>query len=253
MSKIERDPYIHVGAEKLRRLGVKALLFDLDDTLIDTDYMFMKHMTAFADDVAHGLGLDPYDVFKRLREINNEEYGIKPQKWLVVLDRLGKELGNPELVMSGYFHIEKIYFEEPHLLPGVGQILSGLREEGFLLGEVTHGETDWSIRKNEQTGLINYMDAIVTASVNGPKSKEHWLQGMEMLSVSPDECVITGDSIKGDIIPAIELGARAVSIPSPWSVYRQGEIPQGAVTIDRIADFWDAVADLCDVNPSSSW
>jgi FMN phosphatase YigB (HAD superfamily) len=248
MFEIEKDPLIHLTSEKLHHLGVKALLFDLDDTLINTNFLFKKYMAYFSEEVATSLNIESSYVFDRLSQINNEEYerfGVDPvKKWPAVLQRLGEELGNPELVLGKIDIIQQLYFAEPQVFPGVYSLLSELKSAGFLIGEVTHGETDWSLRKNEQTGLINYMDAIVAASVHGPKTKEHYLQCMNLLSVSPQECLITGDNIQGDILPAIDLGSRAINIVSPWSVYRRGNIPDKVVQIDHISDFFDAIQKL---------
>ena len=248
MFEIEKDPLIHLTSEKLHSLGIKALLFDLDDTLIDTNLLFKQYMAYFSEAVATSLNIDSGYVSDRLSQINNEEYahfGVDPvKKWPAVLQRLGEELGNPELVLEKNDLIQQLYFAEPQVFPGIHAILSELKSAGFLIGEVTHGETDWSLRKNEQTGLINYMDVIVAASVHESKSEKHYLQCMNLLSVSPQECLITGDNVQGDILPAIKLGSRAINIVSPWSVYRRGNVPEEVVQIDHISDFFDAIQKL---------
>jgi FMN phosphatase YigB (HAD superfamily) len=247
MLELERDPIIHITNEKLRSLGIRALLFDLDDTLIDTNSVFKRNMKSFSEAVATSLGIDSEDVGRRLQELNLDEYqrhGIDPKKWEVVLQRLGDELGNVELIFQNKHHIDNIYFEEPKLFPGVNALLSGLQSGNFLLGQVTHAETEWSLRKNDQAGITHYFDVIVTASVHESKSEKHWLQGMKALGVTPQECIITGDNLNGDIVPAISLGARAISLTSPWAAFREGELPSEAVKITKIADFWDAVLKL---------
>lgn len=247
MIEIERDPYIHCRAEKIRHLGVKAILFDLDDTLIETSPIYTRNKKIYSEAVAQSLGIESGPVLKRLQEIHDESFktnGVDPNKWIWVLNKLGEELGSPQIALEHYPLIEKIYYEIPKLLPGVRQLLTGIKNENLLIGEATHGKTDWSFRKNEQTGIINYMDYIVAASVLEKKSKKHWQLLMDGLSVTPEECIITGDNLMGDIIPAIELGARAIYIPSPWHVYRQGEIPSGVVTINTIAEFWDGIDKL---------
>ena len=248
MFEIEKDPLIHLTSEKLHNLGVRALLFDLDDTLINTNFLFKKYMSYFSEEVALALNIDSSYISNRLSQINVEEYerfGVDPvKKWPAVLQRLGEELGNPELVLGKIDIIQQLYLAEPQVFPGVHSILSELKSAGFLIGEVTHGETAWSLRKNEQTGLVNYMDAIVAASIHESKSEKHYLQCMNLLSVSPQECVITGDNIQGDIIPAIKLGSRAINIVSSWSVYRRGNVPKEVVQIDHISDFFDAIQKL---------
>lgn len=247
MIEFEIDPFVEASYAKLKKLGVKAVLFDLDDTLVQTHKIFDSNMLYFSDAVASALNIDSKEVFSILGKINNEEYrrhGVDPKRWNIVLERLGQELGNSSVV-DNYSHlINHIYQEEPEIIEGVHPLLSSLQKSNFLIGQVTHGETDWSLRKNDQAGITSYFDVIVTASVYGSKTKEHWLKAIDLLGVSPEECLIIGDNLKGDTLPAIEIGARAFALTSPWAVYREGEFPDQAVPLKSISDFWDAVDKL---------
>ncbi|HOX96414.1 MAG TPA: HAD family hydrolase [Candidatus Woesebacteria bacterium] len=247
MLEIERDPYVHHSCEHLKHLGVKAVFFDLDDTCIHTHSMFIDHMRSFSEAVAIDLHLDPEKVFHRLHEINTEEHqrpGVEPSRWLTIVDCLGQELGNSQTVLKHFPIIQDIYISEPQTIPGIRSVLSGLQKEGFLLGQVTHGETDWSLRKNDQSGITSYFDAIITADVYDSKNESHWLQAMSLLEVTPEQCLITGDSLHGDIRPAVALGAKSFGLKSPWGVFNQGDYPSETVILNRISDFWDAVQKL---------
>jgi len=247
MLEFEKDPIQNQTAEKLRHLGIEAIVFDLDDTLIYTSEIFRRFMAEYTEIVSVLLNMDYGTLNERLKKINDEEYfktGVSPDRWRVVLDRLSQELNGNEIVVNHIDILMKIYTEEPRVRAGAKAILSGLRDAGFKLGMVTHANTDWTIRKLTQTGLINYFDAIEIANENGFKTIEHWQKGISLLNVKNNQCLVVGDNLKGDIIPSVSLGAKAIWMPSPWSVYREGEVPTGVIQMKELTDFWDAVQEL---------
>lgn len=247
MINLERDSIQDQTSEKLQSLGIKAVDFDLDDTLIYTSEIFIGYMAEYTKTVSSALGLD-YDIIrKRLQELNDEGYqklGVSPERWSVVIDQLSKELNNEDVVKGNIDILMKIYTKEPRIRAGAKAILSGLRDSGFKLGMVTHANSDWTIRKLTQTGLLDYFDNIEIASENGHKTVEHWQKGIESLGVSFNQCLVVGDNLKGDIIPSVSLGAKAIWMPSPWSVYREGEVPERVVEMTELSGFWDAVQKL---------
>lgn len=247
MIEIERDPLVRITNERLRRLGVKAVFFDLDDTLIYTSTLFVQHMRSFSETLSQQLHLDSTSVYNLLSKINDEEHrlnGANPDNWTKIIDRLGAELSCIEEARNLRHHIDAIYTDEPSLIPGARQVLSGLKSGNFLLGEVTWGKMGWSMRKNDQTGIINYLDILISADIHRLKNESDWQKGMSSLKVTPQESLIVGDNLKGDILPAINLGARAISLTSPWAIFREGDAPKGSVHAHTISGFWDAVQKL---------
>lgn len=111
MSKIERDPIHNQTAEKLRQLDIKAVLFDLDDTLIYTGELFTKYMREYVETVSTSLGMDFNTLRNRLQELNDEGYhkmGVAPQRWNHVLDQLSQELNNSDTVKENLDILIKI-------------------------------------------------------------------------------------------------------------------------------------------------
>jgi putative hydrolase of the HAD superfamily len=247
MFSLEKDPIIDLTAEKLRHLGIKAVLFDLDDTLIYTAEIFRACMAQYTEVVSRSLNLDKAYVGKRLDELNNDGYrkhGVSPDRWPTVLDQLSQELKDKGVVKENIGIIMEIYTIEPRVRAGAKAILGGLIDSDFKLGMVTHADLDWTTRKLTQTGLLSYFDVVEIADVKGDKTATDWKRGMDALGVTADQCLVVGDNLKGDIIPSVSLGARTLWMPSPWFVYREGEVPEGVVQINELSDFWDAVQKL---------
>lgn len=247
MFEIERDPYVHIGAEKLRSLDISAVIFDLDDTLIYTGELFTLFKNQYAEVVSKATGIVPDVLLKRIQELNDEEFfkvGVSHNRWYTVLDRLSQELNDDGVVKDNIDIIMQIYNKEPRVRSGAKSILGHLRTSGFKLGMVTHASVEWTERKLSQTGLFSFFDAIEIVDPNGFKTKEHWQKGMDLLGVESKNCLVVGDNLKGDIIPSVSLGAKAIWMPSPWSVYRQGVVPDNVVEMDELSCFWDAVQKL---------
>lgn len=95
-----------------------------------------------------------------------------------------------------------IYYQEPRVRPGAKAILQGLKDAGIKIGMVTHASSEWTMRKLEQTGLLDYFDIVEIASEYGEKTVEHWQKGINALGLTPKQCLSVGDNLKGDIIPS---------------------------------------------------
>ncbi len=248
MPGIELDPLVVELSERLRRLGVKGVLFDKDDTLIYTSEIFRRFMLEYVEEVVRLTGLEKELFHGRLSKINDEEYakmGVSPTRWEAVCVRLAEEFpSQAEAILGQLPVLMKIYQTVPRMRPGAKQILEGLRESGFRVGIVTHANRDWAEWKLAVTGLGDLVDVVVIADENGHKRKEHWGQAVESLGLEPNNCLVVGDNLKGDVIAGVLLGARAIWMPSPWSVYREGEVPEGVVTIDSLDQFWEGVLKL---------
>ena len=248
MKGIELDPTIVRSNEKLRQLGIEASLFDLDDALIYTSEIFRRRMAEYADAVAADSGIDRTYFATRLAVINDEEYvtgKVNPNRWKKVVARLAGDF--PTAADSIILHLPilfKIYSTVPRLRGGAVSVLSGLKSGGKKIGIVTHSNEDWAFWKLRMTGLINYQNVVVVADQDRDKTSEHWRKCAELLGVPGSKCLVFGDNLRGDIISGMSIGARGVWMPSPWSVYREGTVPDGVVQIEKLEDFWDGISRL---------
>lgn len=248
MGKYELDPFASEVFEYLRKLGVKGVLFDKDDTLIYTDEIFVACLNDYARNVARRSGLDFEDFFNRLESVDTKylKAGVSPAKWELVVKELAVEFPRfSEMILDELPTILRIYSTQPRLRPGAALVLRQLQQENFRVGIVTHANREWAEWKLEVTGLGDYIDAMIVADENGSKKVEHWAKGMKVLELEPKEAVVVGDNLTGDIIAGTSLGARGIWIPSPKSLFRQGNgIPEGVVTIENMDKFWDGVMKL---------
>ncbi len=235
---LERDPYAEGVTEHLKNIGVEAVLFDLDDTLIYTSEIFRMAMADYAIAVSNELGLDGYEnVLDKLKVINDEayrEFGVRPDRWQEVAKRLAEVVGDDkEVCVQRVDVLMSIYTTTPRVRPSVRGVLQELAKGGIKVGLVTHAAEDWTKRKLQTTGLDRYFVETMIVPVEGSKTAEHWRLALVGMEVSPEHAVVVGDNLKGDVVAGTSLGMRGVWMPSPWSVYREGEVPEGVVQIEN--------------------
>ena len=248
MSWTEKTTAVPRTKETLRKLGVEGVLYDLDDTLIYTSEIFRRKMEEYTDEVSRMTGIDREVFYRTLAEINDEEYkimGVNPQRWGVVAEKLAEMYQDGSGVITGRVDILMgIYRTIPRMRPGVVATMTTVKEAGIKQGLVTHANVEWTAWKMDMLGLWRWFDAILVADENGHKREEHWSRAMEMLETDPSKCLVVGDSLKGDIVPAASLGARTVWMPSPWSVYREEIVPEGTVQMGEFSEFLEVLHGL---------
>jgi len=235
--------------EAVGKLGLDSWLFDLDDTLIPTNWAFVQQMRAYAQFVTETVGSVEQDwVWNRLTAINNQVYherSVNPQRWEIVIDRLAEECGRPgEELLRGMHILMDIYNVRSVFSEGAEEVLKQFKNDGIPMGIVTHANEEWTWRKVEWLGLTRYVDqkSIYIVSEDRHKGPEDWSGAISRLGFEAKRTGVTGDSLPGDIIASHRAGVtRKFYIPSPWSVYNQGEIPKGTEVLGNVSGLIPAI------------
>ncbi|ASS67854.1 MULTISPECIES: pyrophosphatase PpaX [unclassified Paenibacillus] len=184
---------------------IQNLLFDLDGTILDTNELIMRSFL-------HALqGVVPAD-FGREQMI--------PYMGLTLVDQMKHFSGQEETshLISLYREMNmKLHDDLVVPFPHTAEVLERLKAAGFKLGVVTTKIRMSTEKGLRLTGLLDYMDAIVTLDdVDNPKPHpEPVLRAMEMLGAKPEETMMVGDSTV-DIQSALEAGAVPVGVA--WSL-----------------------------------
>lgn len=184
---------------------IRAVIFDMDGTLIDTE---AAHRRAFAE-VGDALGWPMSD------ELLLSMVGIhRDANEAMLAQRLG-----PDFPMAQFYADSDALFEAAvdagiPLRPGAILLLDHLARAGIPMALATSTAAPFAQQRLEQSGLIHYFDVIVTRSdVDQPKPHpEPYLLAARFLGVDPADCVAVEDSHAG-VRSATAAGIATVMVP----------------------------------------
>ncbi len=189
---------------------IKAVLFDLDNTLID--FMRMKRASvdaAINAMLSSGLRMDKETASRKLYEIYSR-HGIEHQKVFQKLLRKVMKKVDYKILASGIVAYRKaqIGVLEPYSL--VVPTLIKLRERGLKLAIVSDAPRLRAWIRLVELKLSDFFDVVVTFD-DTKKYKPHrapFEAALKQLSLKPGECLMVGDWPERDIKGAKSLGMK---------------------------------------------
>ncbi len=191
---------------------IRALLFDLDNTL--TDFMKMKEASitsAVEGMVDMGLPLSREEAARRIYEIYDRE-GIEYQR---VFDTfLNESLGRvpPEVLAAGIVHYRRVRDTYLILYPHVRATLMELLRRGLQLAVLSDAPALQAWQRLHHLGLEHAFRPVITFDDTGERkpSPLPFLRALEFLERTPDEVLMIGDWPERDMLGAQGVGIRTV-------------------------------------------
>jgi putative hydrolase of the HAD superfamily len=200
-------------------MGLRAVLFDIDDTLFSTtQFARVARRNAVHAMVETGLDLSEEVVLKELEEVLAEFSSNYDHHFDQLLRRLrpkALEKVNPALIVAaGVAAYHDTKFRELKPFEDVIPLLSALRAAGAITGIITHGWTIKQAEKIVRLGLVPHLDrrAVFISDqlgISKPNPKIYAL-ALRDLGLAPPEAMYVGDSPSHDITPPKSLGMKAV-------------------------------------------
>lgn len=198
---------------------IKAILFDIDDTLFPTTAFALEaRRAAVRAMIAAGFDFEEVVVFNELLEVISEfssNYSQHFNKLVHRLDPAGERTPNVDLVVAAgvsAYHDTKFRSLEPFAdVPGALDYCKG---RGWIVGVLSHGWTSKQAEKLIRLGVADKFDptAIFISEkigINKPNPKLY-ARAAEELGLRPDEMIYIGDSPAHDVAPARSLGMTTI-------------------------------------------
>jgi putative hydrolase of the HAD superfamily len=187
---------------------IKAVLFDLDNTLVD--FMKMKEVAVIgAVDamIDAGLNIPREEAIKRIYEIYDRE-GIEDQK---VFDKfLAETYGEVDykILSAGIVGYRRAKEGALVLYPKVYYTLMELLKMGKRLAVVSDAPRLQAWTRLVQTGLHHFFEVVVAFedTFKRKPEPEPFLVALQRLNVKPEETLMVGDWAERDIVGAKTLG-----------------------------------------------
>jgi putative hydrolase of the HAD superfamily len=200
-------------------MGLRAVLFDIDDTLFSTtQFARVARTNAVRAMVEAGLDLPEAMVLRELEEVLAEFSSNYDHHFDQLLKRLRpKALAdvNPALIVAaGVAAYHDTKFRELKPFDDVIPLFAALRGAGLITGIITHGWTTKQAEKIVRLGLLPHLDrrAVFISDqlgISKPNPKIYAL-ALRDLGLEPAQAMYVGDSPSHDITPPKSLGMKAV-------------------------------------------
>ncbi len=203
-------------------VAVKAVLFDLDDTLFDHRYASRCALATLQSTYAlfGAVSLDALEgIHRRLLEELHRD--MLAGKWTLAAARTERyrllfvEHGHTpsqELVEEVTTAARTTYVANRQVVTGTLELLYQLRKHGLKIGIVTNNLQAEQVEKLAVCGLTDLVDVMVTAEEVGTSKPNPVMfeLTLERLGVTADEVVMVGDSWESDVVGAWNAGIRHI-------------------------------------------
>ena len=187
---------------------IKAVIFDLDNTLID--FMTMKKLScdaAISAMIDAGLNINKDKALKELFSLY-DKYGLEEKKiFQKFLKKMTKNI-NYEILASGIVAYRRVRsgFLEPY--PHVAEVLFGLKQRGIKLAIVSDAPRLKAWIRLVSMKINHLFDVVVTFEDTKQLKPSiiPFKVAFKKLKVKPQECLMVGDRPERDIEGAKKVG-----------------------------------------------
>lgn len=191
---------------------IKAVLFDVDNTLIDFSKMKRECCEAAINAMINaGLKMSKKDALKLLYELY-EIHGIESQRIFQKFTKkiYGKE--NYKLISHGVLAYRKM--RESYLVPyaNVIQTLIEIKKQEYKLAIVTDAPIMEAWIRIASLKLDDFFDVIITKA-DARKQKNHtapFKVALRQLEIKPEQAIMVGDRIDRDVNTAKKIGMHTI-------------------------------------------
>jgi putative hydrolase of the HAD superfamily len=218
----------------------RAIIFDLDDTLVAFDAVSLSSWIQVCREyVETGGRTSAQQLFETVKKLSdwywsdetrhrNGRRDIKAARRSIVSAAFS-ELGLPQSEAAPLAdRYSAVRLDNMYLYPGVESTLQTLCDRRFKMALLTNGESATQREKIRRFGLGKYFSHIfIEGEVGfGKPEQEIYRKALSVIGVSPDETYMVGDNLQWDVAAPQALGIRSI-----WYDYKGTGLPPDAPAI----------------------
>lgn len=227
---------------------MKALIFDVDDTLYDQIQPFERALERHIE-VAREQIEPLYLSFRRYADEVFEATAIGKMslkdshiyRMKHALADFGYQVSDATALA---IQIDYDYFQgQIELSPVFPEIFSWCQAQGIAMGIITNGPYRHQLRKIRTMGLVNWFElehVLISGQVGITKPNPAIFQLMEeRLEISGEDICYLGDSFENDVV-----GAKAANWKAIWFNHRKRVEPIVPYQADKVVTDWDELVEV---------
>ncbi|MFP7298669.1 HAD family hydrolase [Neobacillus niacini] len=185
---------------------IKAVLFDLDGTLLDRDASVKRFIHSQYSRLNRMVGHVPREEYvARFIDLDQRGYVWKDKVYQQLIKEFHITGLTWEELLQDYLTDFKYHCEPfPNLVP----MLEELKSRNLWLGMITNGRGQFQMDNIEALGIKKYFDCILVSEWEGIKKPypEIFTRALMKLNVSPEQSIFVGDHPENDVIAAQNAG-----------------------------------------------
>lgn len=220
---------------------IKAVFFDLDDTLYDTSgFAKLARRAAINVMIDAGLPLSSDEAYRMLKGIIREKGSNYDKHFNVLTKRVfGEE--KPLLIALGMITYHNVKFALLRLFPETMSTLIYLKSKGYHLGVISNGVTIKQWEKLIRLGLHHFFDEVVTSQEAGvEKPDERIFQlALDRMGCKAEKSVMIGNKFSDDISGAINIGMSAILVNSNLTEKEREYLKEKDIEVDVVPNIGD--------------
>lgn len=195
---------------------IKAIIFDLDNTLLDRTSTFKSFTKVFIKTYFNHLEMTQ-EIFERIIYLDQDGYKDKRELFSELIEELPWRVIPQKTELLNFYSTE--YVKCAILMDRAREIVTHCRKK-YKTALITNGQTRIQYGKMDQLGIREDFDVILVSEEAGVKKPNPRIfeMALEQLQLKPEECIYIGDHPINDIEGAANIGMGTIwiKVNQPW-------------------------------------
>ncbi|GEN45383.1 HAD family hydrolase [Alkalibacillus haloalkaliphilus] len=219
---------------------IKAVVFDLDRTLLDRDKSVRVFIEKQHDRLNTFLDHIPKEKYiTRFIELDQRGYVSKDKVYQQIVDEFNITGLTWQELLEDYISRFK---DSCRPFPNLNRMLETLLGHHLILGVITNGRGQFQLDNIKALGIEHYFESILISEWEGVKKPDPQIfyKALEALDVVPAESIYVGDHPENDI-----KASRNVGMKSVWMKDKRYDGVQADFVIEDLMEVPYIVEGLC--------